>query len=80
MREIPFEGSELHVMLKNHNAKTVDGLEKLQRHLEQAKIAAKEHPKARFWKDAVIFLENKLKGRKLCQSEDPTTKIGKNKK
>ena len=32
------------------------------------------------WKGAVVFLENKLKGRRLCQSEDPTTKTGKNKK
>jgi len=68
MREIPFEGSELHVLLKNHNVNDADELEKLQRHFEIAKIAAKEYTWSRFWKDAVVFLENKLsKRRKKCQ-------------
>jgi hypothetical protein len=65
MREIIFEGSELHTCIKNHNIKTPDGLEKVTLHLEQGRIALKENPESQFWKDAIKFMELKLEAKKV---------------
>jgi len=58
--EINFLGSELHTCIKNLDVKTIDGLEKVRRHLTQANKALEEQPKSRFWKDVVLFLNNKI--------------------
>jgi len=58
--EIRFSGSELHTCILKLDITTPDGLEKVTRHLQQARIALEVCPKSSFWKDAIKIMEIKL--------------------
>jgi hypothetical protein len=58
-REIIFggEGCALSVELKNMKDR-----ETLERNLYQCKDALRQYPRSKYWKDAIAFIEKKLKG------------------
>ena len=65
MNEIKFKGSVLHVELENISISTeIHGQTShklLNRHLNKAKEASKQQPDSIFWKEAIRFIENKLR-------------------
>jgi hypothetical protein len=59
--EIAFKGSVLHASLKNYQVSNPFDLEQLKIRFVMGKYALKEDPKSQFWKDAVQFMELKLR-------------------
>jgi hypothetical protein len=66
MREITFggDGCVLSVILTNLKDRS-----ELERHLNQCKTALRDYPRSKYWKDAIAFIEKKLKKRGNSQNE-----------
>jgi hypothetical protein len=57
MREITFggDGCVLSVVLTNLKDRS-----ELEKHLSQCKIALRDYPRSKYWKDAIAFIEKKI--------------------